>query len=152
MNADPITVLMLAEFILGREARTGQDFADAGLPMLGGCELCGATIAAYNASPSRSGYLRCAEGCIGDLGFDTVEAAAYFLFPELFCEHCSKSVAVCSCPLNDRELEQRGIFAWVFSNRARQIQEITENNFTNDVNTWTAIFLNNWNTFGERVR
>jgi hypothetical protein len=43
-----------------------------GLPFMGGCEICGATIACYNAYPSKSGYLRCSDH-IGDTGFNTVE-------------------------------------------------------------------------------
>jgi len=57
-----------------RGAYNGAEFHRVGLPILGGCALCGATIAAYNAAPSTSGYLRCANGCIGDEGFPTVEA------------------------------------------------------------------------------
>ena len=39
---------------------------------MGGCEGCHATLAAYNAYPSTSGYWRCAD-CIGQTGFATVE-------------------------------------------------------------------------------
>lgn len=77
---EPVTILQLAEFILGRPAENGEDFAQAELPMLGGCEVCHATIAAYNACPSRTGYLRCAEGCIGELGYSSVEEARRDLF------------------------------------------------------------------------
>jgi hypothetical protein len=45
-----------------------------GLPFMGGCQRCGACIAAYNACPSTTGYLMCAEGCIGDEGFPTAKA------------------------------------------------------------------------------
>lgn len=76
----PITILQLAEHRLGREAVTGSDFEEAGLPMLGGCQVCAATIAAYNACPSRSGYIRCAAGCIGDSGWTTVEEANRDIF------------------------------------------------------------------------
>ncbi len=65
----PITIYAAACVILGREAKTGADFEEAGVPMLGGCEICGASIAAYNACPSKTGHLRCLSGCIGDLGF-----------------------------------------------------------------------------------
>lgn len=50
----------------GRASLTGADFAALGLPMLGGCCMCGATIAAYNAHPGISGYLVgscCVEQC-----------------------------------------------------------------------------------------
>lgn len=71
----PITILDVA---LARgvdpEKLTMGTFAAVGLPLLGGCAHCGACIAAYNASPSKSGYLRCASGCIGDEGFPSVKA------------------------------------------------------------------------------
>lgn len=52
---------------------TGGEFERVGLPMLGGCEVCGASIAAYNAYPSKSGYLRC-RGCVGGIGFENCAA------------------------------------------------------------------------------
>jgi hypothetical protein len=82
MNENPITICQLADYILGRKAESGQDFADAGLPIMGGCEVCGASIACYNACPSKTGYLRCADGCIGDLGYMTVEEAKEDIFSE----------------------------------------------------------------------
>jgi hypothetical protein len=75
-----ITVLQLANHILGREAITGDDFYEAGLPMMGGCGPCGASIACYNSHPSKTGYLLC-EDCVGDKGFETVEEAKAFVFP-----------------------------------------------------------------------
>ncbi len=48
----------------------GSAYISRGLPVLGGCEGCGATLAPYNAYPSVSGYLRCSD-CIGDTGFDS---------------------------------------------------------------------------------
>lgn len=48
----------------------GSEFIKHGLHFLGGCECCEASIAAYNAYPSTSGYWRC-EDCIGDDGFPT---------------------------------------------------------------------------------
>jgi len=53
-------------------AVTMAEFMRVGLPIMGGCQVCGATIAAGNAAPSKSGYLRCASGCVGDDGFETV--------------------------------------------------------------------------------
>ena len=55
---------------------------DTGLPFMGGCVECGATIACYNASPSKSGFLKCTRECIGDDGWDTVEEANADIFPE----------------------------------------------------------------------
>lgn len=81
-----ITILELAMFRGAKETEDGNismgEVEKTGLPFMGGCGLCGACIAAYNASPSQSGYLMCSEGCIGDCGFDTVEAANIHLFPE----------------------------------------------------------------------
>jgi hypothetical protein len=53
-----------------------------GLPFMGGCELCGATIAAYNAAPSKSGFLRCAKECVEGAEYSTVEEADAALFPK----------------------------------------------------------------------
>ncbi len=49
----------------------GDQYASRGLPLIAGCEGCGATLAPYNAYPSVSGYTRCSD-CIGDTGFDTI--------------------------------------------------------------------------------
>ena len=49
-------------------------FDAVGIPMIGGCEVCGACVAAYNACPSTSGNIRCAAGCIDDRGFPSVKA------------------------------------------------------------------------------
>jgi len=53
-------------------AVNGAEFERLGLPMMGGCQSCHATIAAYNSYPSQTGYIRCKE-CLFDLGFDTVK-------------------------------------------------------------------------------
>jgi hypothetical protein len=42
------------------------------LPFFGGCQVCHASIACFNAYPSKSNYLRC-RSCIGDLGFATTD-------------------------------------------------------------------------------
>lgn len=75
----PVTILQLAEFRIKREPSTGDDFAEAGLQIMGGCERCHASIAAYNACPSKSGNWRC-DDCIGDDGFATVSEANEFIF------------------------------------------------------------------------
>lgn len=77
----PITVLDLAVYRLGEapERMTGADFEKAGLPIFGGCQHCEASIAAYNAYPSTTGYLRCAD-CIGDLGWDKPAEADAAIF------------------------------------------------------------------------
>ena len=52
----------------------GGEFERLGLPLLGGCQNCGASIAAYNAYPGRNGFLIgtcCSSG--GDEVYQTVE-------------------------------------------------------------------------------
>lgn len=58
-----------------------QALHDVGLDFIGGCESCQATLAAYNAYPSKSGYWRCQE-CIRDLGWEDVAAANQAIFGE----------------------------------------------------------------------
>lgn len=80
-ESGPVTVLALASHRLGRDAKNGGDFEEAGLPFMGGCAHCEASIAAYNAHPATDGYLRCSN-CIGDLGYATVEDADRALFSD----------------------------------------------------------------------
>ena len=40
-----------------KESLNGEDFDNLGLPMFGGCQYCGASIAAFNAHPGKNGYL-----------------------------------------------------------------------------------------------
>lgn len=77
-----IAIHELAKHRLGRDPRTGADYAEAGLAIMGGCEICGASIAGYNACPSKTGNWRCLNGCIADRGFDTVESAEEWLCRE----------------------------------------------------------------------
>lgn len=85
-DSGPVTVLDLARF-RGVEPdeqggiTLGQVKA-VGLPFFGGCCVCGASVACYNSCPSRSGYLKCRSGCIGDDGFETADDANRFLFPD----------------------------------------------------------------------
>lgn len=52
---------------------SGAEFARVGLSIIGGCAWCGATIAAYNALPTKHRYWGCVD-CVRDgVGFDTVE-------------------------------------------------------------------------------
>jgi hypothetical protein len=57
------------------------DIEAVGLPFFGGCERCHASIACYNAYPSRTNYLRC-RSCIGDLGFASTDEF------EEWCKQC----------------------------------------------------------------
>lgn len=70
----PITILDYVKSVVGeKDQYTADDFYSNGVDLLGGCERCHATIAAYNAYPATSGYWRCAD-CIGDDGYATVTA------------------------------------------------------------------------------
>lgn len=60
-------------------AVNGGEFERLGLPMMGGCQVCGATIAAYNSHPARNGYL--VGSCCAN-GFDIFESIEEF---ELWC-------------------------------------------------------------------
>jgi hypothetical protein len=69
----PITILDYVKSQIGeKDSYPAHDFYSVGVDITGGCEICGATLAAYNAYPSTSGYWRCAD-CIGTDGFTTVE-------------------------------------------------------------------------------
>src|SRR5690349_6214214 len=69
----PITIVDYVRFQLGeQDSYTAEDFYSTGVDIMGGCEGCHATLAAYNAYPSTSGYWRCIH-CIGLTGFSTVE-------------------------------------------------------------------------------
>ena len=74
----PITFLDLARY---RGLRTDEHggasaaaFEEVGLAIFGGCKLCGASLAAYNGYPSKSGWWKC-EDCIGDDGWTDVAVA-----------------------------------------------------------------------------
>ena len=68
----PITILDYVKSVVGdKDFYTAEDCLTSGVEIIGGCQKCAATIAAYNAYPSTSGYWRCAD-CIGDTGFATV--------------------------------------------------------------------------------
>ena len=73
----PVTILECAEARgLKRSIDGGstmQDFWDVGFDLIGGCCVCQATIAAYNAHPTVRGYWCCAD-CVDGNGFDTVRA------------------------------------------------------------------------------
>lgn len=58
----------------------GAEFERVGLPMMGGCESCEASIAAYNAYPSKGGYLRCRDCISTTEGYETVEEANKAIF------------------------------------------------------------------------
>lgn len=81
----PVTVLQLAIFRGAKEGEGGMSFGEierVGLPAMGGCGGCGATVAAYNSCPSKRGVIMCRGECIDGEGYDTVEEANLALFPE----------------------------------------------------------------------
>lgn len=93
----PITILDYVKSKAGeKDTYTGQDCADAGVQMIGGCQICAATIAIYNAYPSTSGYWKCAD-CIGDSGFPTVEA---------FGTATPSAAVWCPCCGEDRDIRE----------------------------------------------
>jgi hypothetical protein len=51
----------------------GGEFTRLGLPMIGGCVVCHATIAAYNSYPTTTGYLMCRDCVTEEVAFTTVE-------------------------------------------------------------------------------
>ncbi len=66
-----ITILDYVRTRVGhKDSYPAEDFYSNGVDMLGGCEICGATIGPWNAYPSTSGYWRCSD-CIDDQGYDT---------------------------------------------------------------------------------
>lgn len=80
-----VTILELAKYrglqVSEDESFSMGDINAVGLEIMGGCEICQASIACYNAYPSRSGYWRC-EDCIGDEGYETVETASAAIFED----------------------------------------------------------------------
>jgi hypothetical protein len=79
----PITVLELAEYrgVKVKDSVSMAEVEAVGLPFMGGCKRCQDCVACYNSCPTRTGFLMC-EGCVGPDGFETVEEANKFLFPE----------------------------------------------------------------------
>ena len=51
---------------------SAEAFAAVDLCIMGGCYRCEATIAAYNAYPTRTKFWTCAE-CVGEDGFHTAQ-------------------------------------------------------------------------------
>lgn len=72
---EPVTILDIA-ILWGAKADAegsinGGEFDRLGLPLFAGCQCCHATLAAYNAFPTRNGWISCRE-CVEDTGFATV--------------------------------------------------------------------------------
>jgi hypothetical protein len=81
-----VTILELAKHRGAEEVDggvNGAEFHRVGLNFIGGCGVCGATIAAYNGCPTKSGYWACKSGCVDEVGgWDTVEEADADIFGE----------------------------------------------------------------------
>ncbi len=59
------------------------EFAKVGLPFMGGCQHCHATIACYNAVPLKNGYLSreaCAEGASDEWVYTSAQEAEMDIF------------------------------------------------------------------------
>lgn len=104
-EARPVTIFDVAKFMGAKEPFTLGTFEDLELPFFGGCQVCHATIAAYNACPSVNGYLRCAARCIGSYGYETVEEAFEAMFPEKIRtpDCCAKSLETSPSSGSSRE-------------------------------------------------
>ena len=86
----PITILDYVKSVVGdKDLYTAEDCLASGVDILGGCQGCHATIAAYNAYPSTTGYWRCAD-CIGDDGYATV-ADFTASIPAVVCPSCGNT-------------------------------------------------------------
>lgn len=83
----PITIHHLA-LHRGMRSTTGSDgsysqadYNTAGLEIMGGCSVCGASIAAYNAFPAKDGTWKCADH-IGNKGWDSAAVADRDIFKD----------------------------------------------------------------------
>lgn len=81
-----ITILDLAKFRGVKEDSSGSingnAFQAVGLPIMGGCQNCAATLVAYNMCPTKTGNCSCLECVHAGIGFETVEEANRFCFPD----------------------------------------------------------------------
>jgi len=73
-----VTIYDIAQY-LGVTEHNGEEYARVRLPMLGGCNGCGATLACYNMYPTYSGYVKCLDCVVS--GFASVEEAIEHMFP-----------------------------------------------------------------------
>ena len=86
-----ITILDYVRSVVGdKDLYTAEDCLTSGVDIIGGCQGCQATIAAYNAYPSTSGYWRCAD-CIGQDGFATVADFTAYEATIVACPACGNA-------------------------------------------------------------
>ncbi len=96
----PITILDYVKSVVGdKDLYTAEDCLASGVDILGGCPGCHATIAAYNAYPSTSGYWLCAD-CIGDTGYATVADFTATL-TAVTCPSCGNAVTISETPTSE---------------------------------------------------
>ena len=99
----PVSILDYVKSIVGdKPDYPAGDFSRCGVDMLGGCERCHATVAAYNAYPATSGYWRCAD-CIGDDGYETVAAFRDREFSNSNCPGCGAPDSISETPITVSE-------------------------------------------------
>lgn len=67
-----ITIDQVATARAGKECETGDDFMNVGLQIFGGCMVCGASIACYNAYPTKLGFWQCGDCVSPKVAFETV--------------------------------------------------------------------------------
>lgn len=77
-----ITIDEVATARAGREIQTAAEFAAVDLRIFGGCQNCGACIAAYNAYPTKTGFWGCEDCTPTVMGFETVEEFERFLLEQ----------------------------------------------------------------------
>ncbi len=99
----PITILDYVKFVVGdKDTYTDDDFFRNGVGILGHCQLCAATLAAYNAYPSTSGYWRCAD-CLGHTGFATAAEFKTRTFTISACPACGNTDTIREIPVTTAE-------------------------------------------------
>jgi hypothetical protein len=99
-----ITILDYVKSVVGdKDIYTAEDCLISGMDIIGGCQSCAATIAAYNAYPSTSGYWRCAD-CIGQDGFTTI--ADFTAHPSMAnCPFCGNADTISETRITTAEAD-----------------------------------------------
>jgi hypothetical protein len=102
----PITILDYVKSIVGdKDLYTAEDCLTAGVNIIGGCQGCEATLAAYNAYPSTLGYWRCA-ACIGDTGFATAAEFKTHTLDIVACPACGNTDTISETRITTERAEE----------------------------------------------
>lgn len=102
----PITILDYVKTVVGdKDFYTAEDCLISGVDIIGGCQSCAATIAAYNAYPSTSGFWRCAD-CIDDTGFATVADFTTHEASVVICPLCGNADTICETRITTERAEE----------------------------------------------